>query len=136
MHEIVPTLVKLAAALMVPLLALDVGLSVRAGELRRELANPVLWRILLVALVGVPALAILVATLLPLGPVARGVIVLMAVSPGAPLLTALDPPPNMPASRAAGIAGPFSEPWGRSSAGRALRSHRRGREFESPRLHH
>jgi BASS family bile acid:Na+ symporter len=86
MHEIVQTIVKLAASVLVPLLSLDVGLWVRAGELRQELANPVLWRILLVALVGVPALAILVATLLPLGPVARGVIVLMAVSPGAPLL--------------------------------------------------
>jgi BASS family bile acid:Na+ symporter len=86
MLEIIPTLVKLAASLLVPLLALDVGLSVRAGELRQELRNPVLWRILLVALVGVPALAILIAATLPLGPVARGVIVLMAVSPGAPLM--------------------------------------------------
>ena len=86
MHEIVRTLVKLAASLMVPLLALDVGLSVRVGELRKEFRNPVLWRILLVALVGVPALAILIAAILPLGPVARGVIVLMAVSPGAPLM--------------------------------------------------
>jgi BASS family bile acid:Na+ symporter len=86
MHEIVQTLVKLAASLLVPLLALDVGLAVRVGQLRQELANPVLWRILLVALVGVPALAILIAAVLPLGPVARGVIVLMAVSPGAPLM--------------------------------------------------
>jgi BASS family bile acid:Na+ symporter len=86
MHEFVQTLVKLAGWLLVPLLALDVGLSVRAGELREQLRNPVLWRILVVALVAVPALAILVAAVLPLGPVARGVIVLMAVSPGAPLV--------------------------------------------------
>jgi predicted Na+-dependent transporter len=85
-HEIVQTLVKLAASLMVPLLALDVGLAVRAGQLRQELVNPVLWRIVLIALVAVPALAILIAAILPLGPVARGVIVLMAVSPGAPLM--------------------------------------------------
>jgi hypothetical protein len=68
MEEAVQTLVKLAASVLVPLLALDVGLSVRARELRQELTSPVLWRILLIALVAVPALAILVAATLPLGP--------------------------------------------------------------------
>ncbi len=87
MPETVLTLVKLAAALLVPCLAADVGLSVRAGELRAEMRNPVLWRILpRRARLAAWMLAILVAAALPLGPVARGVIVLMAVSPGAPLL--------------------------------------------------
>ena len=86
MHDIVQALVKLAASLLVTLLALDVGLLLRARDVRREMKNPVLWRVLLVALVGVPALSILVAIALPLGPVARGVLVLMAVSPGAPLM--------------------------------------------------
>ncbi len=101
MPETVQTMVKLAASLLVPLLALDVGLSVRAGELRQELRNPVLWRILLVALVAVPMLAILIAAILPLGPGARGVIVLMAVSPGAPLMI----------QKGRGAGAPFARWW-------------------------
>ena len=76
----------LATSQLVALLALEVGLGLGSGDLWREIRNPVLGRTLLVALVGMPMLAILVAAALPLGPVARGVIVLMAVSPGAPML--------------------------------------------------
>jgi BASS family bile acid:Na+ symporter len=86
MPEIVRTLVTLASSQLVILLALGVGLSIRIEDLEREVRNPVLWRTLLVALAGVPLLAIGVAVVLPLGPVARGVLVLMSVSPGAPLL--------------------------------------------------
>jgi BASS family bile acid:Na+ symporter len=80
------TFVQLAASQLVVLLALDVGLALRSADLQREVGNPVLWRTLVVALLGVPMLAILVATTLPLGPVERGVLVLMSVSPGAPML--------------------------------------------------
>ena len=86
MHEIIRSIVALALSQLVTLLALDMGLSLHRGDLQREIRNPVLYRTLLVALLGVPMLAILVASILPLGPVARGVIVLMAVSPGAPML--------------------------------------------------
>ena len=86
MREVIQTVVALAASLLVPVLALDMGLSLRWSELQRELRNPVLGRTFVVALLGVPLLAILVAAILPLGPAARAVIVLMAVSPGAPML--------------------------------------------------
>jgi BASS family bile acid:Na+ symporter len=68
------------------LLALEVGLALGTGDLRRQLHNPVLGRTLLVGLLGVPMLAILVAVTLPLGPVARGALVLLSVAPGAPIL--------------------------------------------------
>ena len=86
MHEIVRTVVASASSQLVTLLALDVGLALRIQDVRPEVKDPVLWRTLLVALVAVPMLAILIATLLPLGPIARGVLVLMSVSPGAPLM--------------------------------------------------
>jgi len=86
MHEIARTVVTLASSQLVTLLALDVGLALRIQDVRHEVKDPVLWRTLLVALVAVPMLAILIATLLPLGPIARGVLVLMSVSPGAPLM--------------------------------------------------
>jgi BASS family bile acid:Na+ symporter len=83
---IIHSIVALASSQLVSLLALDMGLSLRWDDLRREIGNPVLGRVLFVALVGVPVLAILVATTMPLAPTARGVIVLMAISPGAPML--------------------------------------------------
>jgi predicted Na+-dependent transporter len=86
MAEIFRSLVRLASSQLVTLLALEVGLGLGTGEVRRQIRNPVLGRTLLVALLGVPMLAILVAVTLPVGPVVRGVIVLMAVSPGAPML--------------------------------------------------
>ncbi len=86
MHDIVRTVVTIASSQLVTLLALDVGLMLRVEDLRREIKNPVLWRTLLVALVAVPMLAILIALVLPLGPIARGALVLMSVSPGAPLM--------------------------------------------------
>ncbi len=86
MREVIQTIVALAASQLVALLALDMGLSLRWSDLQREVRNPVLWRTFAVAFLGVPLLAILVAATLPLGPAARGVIVLMAVSPGAPML--------------------------------------------------
>lgn len=86
MHEIIHAIVALAASQLVTLLSFDMGLSLRWGDLRKEVTNPVLWRALVAAVLGVPLLAILVAATLPLGPPARGVIVLMAVSPGAPML--------------------------------------------------
>jgi BASS family bile acid:Na+ symporter len=85
-RESIHTVVTLAASQLVALLALDMGLSLRWKDLRRAIGNPVLGRTLLAALLGVPVLAILVASTLPLAPAARGVVVLMAVSPGAPML--------------------------------------------------
>jgi len=85
-HEIIHAVVALASSQLVTLLSFDMGLSLGRGDLRREVRNPVLWRALVAALLGVPLLAILVAATLPLGPGARGVIVLMAISPGAPML--------------------------------------------------
>jgi bile acid:Na+ symporter, BASS family len=85
-HGIIHAIVGLASSQLVTLLSLDMGLSLRWGDLRKEVRNPVLWRALVAAVVGVPLLAILVAAALPLGPAARGVIVLMAISPGAPML--------------------------------------------------
>jgi BASS family bile acid:Na+ symporter len=85
-REIIQAIVALAASQLVALLSLDMGLSLRWSDLRRETRNPVLRRVFVVALLGVPLLAILVAATLPLGPAARGVLVLMAVSPGAPML--------------------------------------------------
>ncbi len=86
MHGIIHAIVAVASSQLVTLLSFDMGLSLRWGDLRKELRNPVLWRALVAAIVGVPLLAILVAATLPLNPPARGVIVLMAISPGAPLL--------------------------------------------------
>ena len=85
-HGIIHAIVGLASSQLVTLLSFDMGLSLRWGDLRTEVRNPVLWRALVAALLGVPLLAILVAATLPLGPAARGVIVLMAISPGAPML--------------------------------------------------
>jgi BASS family bile acid:Na+ symporter len=79
-------LVHASLSQLVTFLALEVGLALDGGALRRELSRPVLWRTLVVALLGVPMLAILIAVALPLGPVERGVLVLMSVSPGAPML--------------------------------------------------
>ena len=84
--EIIRAIVHLMSSGLVMLLALDVGLALAAGDLRRQVHNPVLGRTLVVALLGVPMLAILVAVTLPLGPVARGALVLLSVSPGAPML--------------------------------------------------
>jgi BASS family bile acid:Na+ symporter len=86
MIEILRSLVRLASSKLVVLLALEVGLALGTGDLRRQLHNPVLGRTLLVALLGVPMLAVLVAVTLPLGPVARGALVLLSVAPGAPML--------------------------------------------------
>jgi BASS family bile acid:Na+ symporter len=85
-HGTIQAIVALASSQLVTLLSFDMGLSLPWGDLRREVRNPVLWRTLVAAVLGVPLLAILVAATLPLGPAARGVIVLMAISPGAPML--------------------------------------------------
>ena len=85
-HEVIHAIVAVASSQLVTLLSFDMGLSLRWGDLRRQVRNPVLWRALVAAVLGVPLLAIVVAATLPLGPAARGVIVLMAVSPGAPML--------------------------------------------------
>jgi bile acid:Na+ symporter, BASS family len=86
MHGIIHAIVGLAASQLVALLSLDMGLSLQWGDLRREVRKPVFGRTLAVALVGVPLLAILVATTFPLSPAGGGVVVLMAVSPGAPMV--------------------------------------------------
>jgi bile acid:Na+ symporter, BASS family len=85
-HDILRTVVIIASSQLVTLLALDVGLLLRVEDLRRQIKNLVLWRTLLIALVAVPMLAVLVALVLPLGPITRGALVLMSVSPGAPLM--------------------------------------------------
>jgi bile acid:Na+ symporter, BASS family len=85
-HGIIHAIAALASSQLVTLLSFDMGLSLRWGDLRKEVRNPVLRRTLVAAVLGVPLLALLVAATLPLGPAARGVIVLMAISPGAPML--------------------------------------------------
>jgi BASS family bile acid:Na+ symporter len=85
-HGIIHAIVAIASSQLVTLLSFDMGLSLRWGVLRKEARNPVLWRAVVAAVLGVPLLAILVAATLPLNPPARGVIVLMAISPGAPML--------------------------------------------------
>jgi BASS family bile acid:Na+ symporter len=80
------TFLEVFVRALVALMALDIGLSTSIHHLRKELGRPALWRGLLVALLIVPALAVGVAKALPLSPVGRGVLVLMAVSPGAPRL--------------------------------------------------
>jgi BASS family bile acid:Na+ symporter len=81
-----PALASVLIAMLAPLVVFGVALSTRLGDLRTEARNPVLWRTLVVALVGVPLLAILVAEALGLAPMGKGLLVLMAISPGAPLL--------------------------------------------------
>jgi predicted Na+-dependent transporter len=80
--------VKWLVLALVPLLEFSVGLATSAKDLRRESHNPVLWRALAAALVAVPALAIVVAWLMPLHPLGEVVLLLMGISPGAPLLMA------------------------------------------------
>jgi BASS family bile acid:Na+ symporter len=70
--------------ILVPLVAFDIGMSTSLRDLRKELRSPAFWRGLFVALLVVPALAVAVAKALPLTPVGRVVLVLMAVCPGAP----------------------------------------------------
>jgi BASS family bile acid:Na+ symporter len=80
------TLLEVLIGALVPLVAFDIGMSTPIADLRRELGSAVLWRALLAALLFVPALAVAVAKAVPLTQVGRGVLVLMAVSPGAPLM--------------------------------------------------
>ncbi|MCY1047109.1 symporter [Corallococcus sp. bb12-1] len=66
-------------------LGLTQGLAWRLGDLGRGVRQPAFKRGLLVSLVAVPVLSVLVAKVLPLQPVAAGVIALMAFCPGLPM---------------------------------------------------
>jgi BASS family bile acid:Na+ symporter len=69
---------------LVPLLALAVGLGASVRDVWQGAKNPLLWRALAAALVGVPVLAFTAALVLPLDRLGKGLLVLMAISPGAP----------------------------------------------------
>ncbi|WP_208721377.1 bile acid:sodium symporter [Corallococcus aberystwythensis] len=66
-------------------LGLSQGLSWHLGDLGWGVRQPAFARGLGVSLVGVPLLAILVVKVLPVPPIAAGVIVLMAFCPGLPM---------------------------------------------------
>lgn len=66
-------------------LGLSQGLSWHLGDLSQGARQPAFVRGLAVCLVAVPALALLVTKVLPLQPVAAGVIALMAFCPGLPM---------------------------------------------------
>ncbi|NNB91564.1 symporter [Corallococcus exiguus] len=66
-------------------LGLSQGLSWRLADLGQGVRHPVFARGLGVCLVGVPLLSLIVVKVLPVGPVAAGVIALMAFCPGLPM---------------------------------------------------
>jgi BASS family bile acid:Na+ symporter len=63
-----------------------VAMSTRLDDVRREASEARFWRGLAVALVGVPGLAMVLAALFPLTPVGKALLILMGITPGAPLL--------------------------------------------------
>jgi BASS family bile acid:Na+ symporter len=86
LHEILHDVIWVSVHSFLILMMLALGLSIDHRDLWRSLRRPLIGRGLLVALIAVPLLAIAVVAALPLGPYARGVILLMAVCPGCPLL--------------------------------------------------
>jgi bile acid:Na+ symporter, BASS family len=86
-NEIVITLLKLAVGSFIAVMAFTLGLAFdpwtwKPQQRRRQLVV----RAVVVTLVVGPALAALMVSLLPLGKLASAVILVMAASPGAPLL--------------------------------------------------
>lgn len=86
MPDVIQQVVGVAAKLFLPLFSLGLGLALAPASLWAALRRPVIPRALAVGLIGVPLLAIVVVRLVPAGPIAGGLILLMAVSPGLPLL--------------------------------------------------
>lgn len=83
----VELIVKLVLANMVLALMLSIGLAVRPRELAQVVHHPRLYlRALLVMEIGVPLLAMVVVSGLALSPLATGLILLMAICPGAPFI--------------------------------------------------
>ena len=70
---------------IVAMVVLGVALLAPLEEVWREASRGRFWRGLAVALVGVPALAMTVAAVFPLTPVGKALLILMGISPGAPL---------------------------------------------------
>ncbi|MBN8465703.1 symporter [Corallococcus exiguus] len=66
-------------------LGLSQGLSWRLADLGQGVRDPAFARGLGVCLVGVPLLAVIVVKVLPVAPIAAGVIALMAFCPGLPM---------------------------------------------------
>lgn len=83
-------LVTTLVALLVPTFSLSLGLGYPRGVVRAALREPVVLRVLPVALLGVPVVALALATLLPLTPVVKAMMVLLALCPGLIFLNILE----------------------------------------------
>ncbi|RKG51067.1 symporter [Corallococcus sp. AB011P] len=77
--------IKLMISTFILALGLSQGLSWRLADLGHGVRQPAFARGLGVCLVGVPLLSLIVVKVLPLAPVAAGVIALMAFCPGLPM---------------------------------------------------
>lgn len=76
--------VEFAVQHLVVLMGFVLGLAVDESAVKRAMRLPAYTRGLPLILLGVPLLALLVVNLLPLPPIAAGILLLMAVSPGVP----------------------------------------------------
>ncbi|QDE71620.1 symporter [Myxococcus xanthus] len=76
--------VEFAVQHLVVLMGFVLGLAVDESAVKRAMRLPAYARGLPLILLGVPLLALLVVNLLPLPPIAAGILLLMAVSPGVP----------------------------------------------------
>ncbi|NVJ00056.1 symporter [Myxococcus sp. AM009] len=76
--------VEFAVQHLVVLMGFVLGLAVDASAVRRAMRLPAYARGLPTVLLGVPLLALVLVHALPLPPLAAGIILLMAVSPGVP----------------------------------------------------
>ncbi|WP_163785217.1 symporter [Myxococcus vastator] len=76
--------VEFAVRHLVVLMGFVLGLAVDASAVKHAMRLPAYARGLPLILLGVPLLALLVVHLLPLPPIAGGILLLMAVSPGVP----------------------------------------------------
>jgi len=84
---VLSTIVTFLLENMMSALMLAVGLRTSVAGLRATWANcRIVWRALLVLELGVPVLALATVLLLPVGFQATGVIAIMAVCPGAPMI--------------------------------------------------
>ncbi|WP_223637225.1 bile acid:sodium symporter [Corallococcus sp. EGB] len=84
MH-VLQSLITLMVSTFIVALGLSQGLSWHLGNLGQGVRQLAFARGLGVCLVGVPLLALIVVKVLPVGPVAAGVIALMAFCPGLPM---------------------------------------------------
>ncbi|WAM25853.1 symporter [Myxococcus sp. NMCA1] len=76
--------VEFAVQHLVVLMGFVLGLAVDESAVKHAMRLPAYARGLPLILLGVPLLALLVVNLLPLPPIAAGILLLMAVSPGVP----------------------------------------------------